>query len=224
MHKTFKCIIFDFDGTLADTRAGIVATFQETFRHMGLEVPSEAVICSTIGLTLEDGFKAALPSMTEREVKDAAAFYRKIFHDLAIPLTVAFPGAAAVLALLQSEGYRLAIATSRRSTSLSVLCDTIGLSGYFEGLYGADSVENHKPAPDLVLKILEDFRLSPEDALVVGDATFDLLMGQRAGCKVCGVTWGNQSRGQLSSVDPDYLIDSFSELYGIVMPDCHKTL
>ena len=58
--------------------------------------------------------------------------------------------------------------------------------------------------------------MSAEDALVVGDATYDLLMGKGAGCRVCGVTWGNQSREKLMTASPDYIIDSIEELLDMV--------
>lgn len=214
-----RSIIFDFDGTLADTNAGIVGTFQETFRRLGMEVPSAERISSTIGLTLKDGFKAALEGLTEEEADRAVELYRSIFFEIAIPCTVAFPQVRETLAALKERGYTLAIATSRSFHSLGKLCDSIGVTEFFEGFYGAESVERHKPAPDLVNLILKDFSLRPEEALVVGDAHYDLLMGQGAGCRVCGVTWGNQARAQLESVHPDFLIDSMPELLELPVLD-----
>lgn len=212
----YKCIIFDFDGTLADTNVGIVRTFQETFRQMGLPVPSRERISSTIGLVLTDGFKAASDGLSDEDADKAAVVYRRIFPEIAYPVITAFPGVVETVAELRGLGLRLAVATSRSHHSLDALAAQIGVKEYFEGLYGAEDVEHCKPAPDLADLIIRNMGIAPEDALVVGDATFDLLMGHAAGCDVCGVTWGNQSREALQSAAPEYIVDTLDELLEIV--------
>jgi len=211
-----KCIIFDFDGTLADTNEGIVKTFQETFRHLGMPIPSVERVSSTIGLTLKDGFKAAYDNLSEEIADRAADYYRSIFNGIAIPCTKVFPEVCETLAELRRRGYELVIATSRSFKSLGVLSEQIGVKQYFSGFYCAESVERHKPFPDLVNLILKEHGLAPDEVIVVGDATYDLLMGKGAGCKVCGVTWGNQTREKLSTAEPEYLIDRMSDLLGIL--------
>ena len=208
----YKCIIFDFDGTLADTNVGIVRTFQETFRRMGMAVPSEERISSTIGLNLKDGFFAAVDGLTDAQADQAVEIYRSIFPQIAFPVITAFPGIVEALAELKSRGYILAVATSRSHYSLEALADQTGVAPFFVGLYGAEDTARHKPYPDLALHILSELKLQPSEALVVGDATYDVLMGKGAGCSVCAVTWGNQTREKLATAGPDYIIDHISEL------------
>lgn len=215
-NRHFKCLIFDFDGTLADTQEGIIRTFQETIRLMGLHVPDRERVKSTIGLALKDGLKAGVDGMTDGQADQACIIYRRIFPEIAIPCITAFKDAVSILSTLKDKGYRLAIATSRSHHSLDSLVSNLGFGGLFEGLYAAEDVVNHKPAPDLVLLILKDFGITPDETMVIGDATYDLLMGQGAGCRVCGVTWGNQSRDKLQSVNPDFIISDFKELFDIV--------
>lgn len=212
----YKCIIFDFDGTLADTTAGIVTTFQSTFREMGLPVPSVEKIQSTIGLALKDGFKAAMETLSDEQADFAVVTYRRIFYESGIQAITAYPGIVDALSRLQAMGYDLVIATSRGHKSLGLICDNLGISCFFSGEYCSDDVVNHKPAPDLVNLILEDKNLDRSDVLVVGDTYYDMLMGKGADCKVCGVTWGNQSREQLQSVDPDFIIDDINDLFEIL--------
>lgn len=212
----YKGIIFDFDGTLADTTAGIVSTFQHTFSEMGIPSPSVDKLKSTIGLTLKDGFKAAMEGLTEEQAETCVTTYRRLFDIIAIPCTTAYPGVVETLKKLKAQGYMLTIATSRSHRSLNILSEKLGIKECFEGFYGAEDVVNHKPAPDLVNLILKAHGLLPGEVLVVGDAHYDMLMGQGAGCKVCGVTWGNQSREQLSSVHPDFIIDDIKEIFDII--------
>lgn len=208
----FKSIIFDFDGTLADSHRGIVTAYQETFKRLGLEIPSEEFITSTIGLTLEDGFKAMDRKLTDEDACRAANLYRKIFPEIAYPMITAFPGVVEILSGLYEQGYLMAVASSRSHVSLEDLAEQVGVARFFRALFGAEDVENHKPAPDMVKLVLDRFGLDPDEVLVVGDANYDLMMGQGAGCHVCGISWGNQSREQLEAVHPDYVIDSIDEL------------
>lgn len=216
MPNNFNCLIFDFDGTLADTHIGIVRTFQETFRTMGFEVPSEEKITSTIGLTLKDGVLKASEGMSDDDADRAVVEYRRIFPDIAYPLTTAFPEVIDTLEEIRRRGIRMAIATSRSHASLNDLAEQIGVKKFFECMMAAEDVAVHKPAPDLALKTMNEMNASPSETLVIGDATYDLLMGRNAGCRVCGVTWGNQSRQQLETAGPDYIIDSISGLLEIV--------
>lgn len=205
-------LIFDFDGTLADTNEGIVRTFQETFRKMGKPVPSVEKITATIGRALRDGFTDAMPELSDEEADRAVELYRELFPGIAFPLITAFPGVVDMLAGLKSHGVRMAVATSRSHHSLEKLAEQIGVIGFFEGMFGAEDVVNHKPAPDLVNLIISKYALNREDVLVIGDANFDIMMGHAAGCKVCAVTWGNQSASSLREQKPEYLVSSVPEL------------
>jgi len=208
----FKCAIFDFDGTLADTNAGIVATFRKTVESLSIPCPSDEKISSTIGLALGDNFRMSLPGISEEMVEKCVTTYRRIFDEIALPGIYAFDGVVDTLNTLKNNGIRLAIATSRSHRSLSMICESLGLSDTFETIVAADDVVNHKPAPDAVLMNLEALGVDAGDALVIGDTVFDLQMGQAAGCKVCGVTWGNHPRARLEEAAPDYIIDSMQEL------------
>lgn len=215
----FDYIIFDFDGTLADTNRGIVRTFQATFAEMGIPDPGEAVITSTIGLILKEGFLKAVPSLSDADADRAVTIYRRLFEDIGVPATEAFTGIPEGLLALRGAGIRMSVASSRSHRSLERLAAKLGIDGCFETFCGAEDVVNHKPAPDMVNLIVGKYGLDTGRTLVVGDATYDLLMGRDAGCRTCGVTWGNQTRLQLSGAEPDYIIDDFRELGGIAGPD-----
>lgn len=212
----YKYLFFDFDGTLADTNEGIVRVFQTTFLDLGFEVPSRERISSTIGLALRDGFLAALGDLTDEQADRAVVHYREIFDSIAVPVIAAFDGIHEVLDELKARGYKMSICTSRGRKSLATLLQKTGLEGYFDYTLGAEDVEKHKPEPDLALKLLELYGASADEALVIGDAHYDLLMAHNAGCHACGVTWGNQNRSQLSACSPEYIVDAPTELLGIL--------
>lgn len=212
-----KLIIFDFDGTLGDTKENIVKTMQETMRRMGYPIPDEPTIASTIGLPLETGFEIMAPGISQERCLECAALYRIVFDEYKAQLKPqAFPGVKDTLAQLKERGILMAVASSRLSISLDAFVHDMGLGEYIDFVLGVDFQRKPKPNPDPVLQCLEHFEVSSSEALVVGDMAVDIQMGAAALCRTCGVTWGNGSREQLAEAGADYIIDSMQELEGVI--------
>lgn len=207
----YKNILFDFDGTLANTVRGILITMQETFREMGVAAPSEDAMTQTIGLPLRDALQT-LGQLDEAQADEAAAIYRRLFPIYEVGNVTVFPGVIETLQELHQLGTRMAIVTSRDLPSLNLIMEPRGLMPYFEErLTGSDHI-TPKPAPDMVLTLLDRMQLRPEETLVVGDTTYDILMGNRAGCPSVAVTYGNHSRQQLLTASPTHVIDDIKEI------------
>ena len=204
-------LIFDFDGTLADTTEGIVITTQETLRLMGLPVVSAERFRPVIGLSLRDCFKYGTETPEER-LDEATEVYRRIFDGLAVPRTTLYEGVPETLEALRGRGMRLGIATSRSEPSLVMLLEEHGLRQYFEILGTVGCVSNSKPAPDLVLWVLERFGASPQESVVIGDTIYDVQMGKAAGCSTVAVPYGNHTEELLRSSSPDRIIHDLREL------------
>ena len=83
-------------------------------------------------------------------------------------------------------------------------------------IVSANDVQRHKPHPEPVLLILQQLGIPAEETLVVGDASYDILMGNAAGCRTCGVTYGNQSAADLNAAGADYLINDFASLASLI--------
>lgn len=206
-------LIFDFDGTLADTRAGILATAQEVLRRMDLPEADPVALAATIGLPLRDNFTRGA-GLSDEDADRAVVIYRAIFEEVGVPAITAFPGVSEVLGTLASRGVPMAVATSRGQHSLEMLMHGLGLDRYIppERCFGVETSARPKPAPDMVYVILGKLGSKPGETLVVGDTTFDIEMGRAAGCFTCGVTWGNQSADVLAGARPDFLIDDIRKL------------
>lgn len=212
----FRNVIFDFDGTIADTNRGIINTFKRSFEELKLEVPSVADMSATIGLPLRQAFAVLHPELDDEMLDTCFSTYRRFFYEYELLAINLFPGVKETLAALHNRGIRMAIATSRGRNSLDIVMKNVGIDAFFEGVFTVESVVNHKPAPDLALLIIKELGLLPEETLVVGDTSFDLMMGQGAGCRVCGVTYGNHPYEKLMEVSPDYVLDSFSGIADII--------
>ena len=208
-------IIFDFDGTLADTTQGIIRCTQATLQEMGLPVASAARIQATIGLPLRECFERGTDTPADR-LDEAVATYRRLFNGIAVPVTVLYEGVPQTLQALRDRGLRLAIATSRGNASLLMLLSVLGIGEHFSELAATEAASRPKPAPDLALLLMERLGALPGETLVVGDTVFDIRMGRDAGCRTCGVTFGNQTREQLATERPDRIIDRFPALTDVI--------
>ena len=210
-----RLIIFDFDGTLCDTRDYIVHTMQQAIRELGLPPRSDEACAATIGLPLKGCFLQLFPDLEDPDF--AMATYRRIFNENRATVRILpFPGVLEVIGRLKDAGYLLAVASSRSSRSLLEFLEENGLAELFSCVLGADNVTLAKPHPEPVLKVLEALNVPAEETLVVGDMPVDILMGSRAGARTCGVTYGNSTRSELQEAGADYVIDSFSDLEKIL--------
>lgn len=209
-----KYIIFDFDGTIGDSQALIVKTLQDTMRKRGLEVKSDVECAATIGLRLDEAF-VQLFEMSAEEGMACAETYRVIFEENKQHLIVQpFPHVWETIHTLHRQGYQLAIASSRGSDSLFGYVKQMGIEDCISSIIAGDLVEHVKPAPDMVFKALEEMNGTVEEALVVGDMTYDVDMAHNAGAKACAVTYGNATREELKNAE--YIIDDFAELLDIL--------
>ena len=213
-----RLIIFDFDGTLGDTRGNIILTMTQTLAQLGYPAQDEETIAATIGVPLEKGFEQMLPGIGPDGVALCAKTYREIFQkNRKQMIPKLFPHVKDTLAALQEAGYVLTIASSRSYGSLKEFLSEMGIEPYISYVLGANSVTHAKPHPEPVLKTMADMGFPAEETLVVGDMPVDIQMGKGAGAHTCAVTYGNASREDLAAAGADIIIDDFSQLTDIYL-------
>ncbi len=212
-----KLVIFDFDGTLVDTKKTIVVAKQETMRVMGLDIADEETCASTIGLSAKIGFKTLYPELSEQLLDLCVTEYRKIFEEKKkiIPPTV-FPNVEEVLAAIEKKGIMRTIATSRNTASLNDFLTKLNIADYFPYVLGGDDTTLLKPHPEPVIKTLKELSFEAGQTLVVGDMPFDIEMGKSAGTYACGVTYGNSIKNRLIEAGADFIIDNITDLLDII--------
>jgi len=204
-------LIFDFDGTLADTRTAIVETMKVTVERMGFSTPDDDAVKNVIGLPLKECI-IRVSGMSDEEAEKGVVLYRELFMGIAVKCASLFPGVLDVIKTLSERGVPMAIATSRSQASLEGLVEMLGLKPYITHLYGDGHVKRGKPAPDLAEFIVNDLGADPGQTLVIGDTTYDIEMGNGAGCYTCAVTYGNHTREQLATANPTYIIDDLKAI------------
>ena len=213
-----RLVIFDFDGTMADTHHNIVITMQRVMRELGMPVADEETCASTIGLPLKDCFRKIFPELTDDGAEYCAETYRQIFFANAKDLVPdLFPHVRETMEFLYDNGICIAIASSRTSASLLGFVREMNLTDKIAMVVGSDEVTHHKPHLEPVNVILSALGIPASETLVVGDMPVDILMGTAAGTHTCAVTYGNASAEELSAAGAEFLIEDMAEVVKLVI-------
>jgi pyrophosphatase PpaX len=204
----YPVVLFDFDGTIVDSGAIILASFRHATREvLEEEVPDLQVRAMLGGAGLHEQMAAIAPD----RVDELVAAYRR--HNAPLHAELACcAGMLDVLDRLHAEGRRLGIVTAKRHETVELAFARLPLRDYFEVIVGADDTELHKPHPEPILFALRKLGADPADAAYVGDSPFDVAAARAAGVHAIGVTWG----GIHEMEDADQLVDSAEELLGIL--------
>lgn len=208
----WRGVLFDLDGTLADTVELILCSYRYTMEtHLGQAPPDEQWI-ATLGTPLV----AQLRDFARDEDEAAAmletytVFQGRVHDDMVRP----FPGARDVVTELSRRGSRVAVVTSKRGLVARRTMEVCGLWDHVELLVSADDVSRGKPDPEPVLKAMGSLDLGSyaEEVLFVGDSPFDIKAGRAAGTRTAAVSWGPFAREHLDAELPDFYLESLTEL------------
>jgi phosphoglycolate phosphatase len=210
MPAQFDLIVFDWDGTLLDSAAAIVHSIQRACDDLGLAQPDDATARSVIGLGLVDALARVVPDLPSSRHQELAGRYRHHYlsrdHEL-----VLFDGVTDLLQALRSRGHTLAVATGKSRVGLDRALGHTGIGNLFAATRCADESVS-KPAPDMVLELMDELVFAPDRTLVIGDTTHDLLMARHAGCDAVAVSYGAHPLHELLSAGPRAHCASVGEL------------
>jgi phosphoglycolate phosphatase len=206
----YELIVFDWDGTLMDSAAAIVAAIMAACRDLGIEPPSEERARHIIGLGLQDAIRSALPNLPARDYGRLAERYRHHYLSRDAELSL-FPGARELVADLHAEGRRLAVATGKSRQGLQRALAHSGLGELFHATRCADECFS-KPHPAMLLEIMDVLEIDRGAVLMVGDTTHDLQMARNAGVAGLAVSFGAHPETALLAERPVACAGSFREL------------
>lgn len=209
-----KTIIFDFDGTIGDTRSLIVKTMQQTIQQLGLPTRTDDQCAAMIGLPLRQTF-TDLIEMDDETADKCFDTYNELFNQNNKPGSVrVYPGVKETIEELYLMGLCIAIASSRGRDSLEKYVKEMGIDRYISYIVSANDVAKAKPNPDMVYKICNHTQGRGDEVLVVGDTHYDIEMGRNAGVKTCAVTYGIGKKEELKNAD--YVVDNINKILEIV--------
>ncbi len=190
-----KAILFDCDGTLADSFGLICGTMRRCFAMAGLPEPDDAATSGVIGLSLDLAIHRLAPTVPADQLPALVETYRQAFHQIRAEGTypeALFPGIEPMLRRLAArDDVLLGMVTGKSRRGVRNVVETHALEGVFLAVRTADDCPS-KPHPAMVLECCDVLGVRPADALVVGDAIYDMQMAVAAGAVGWGVAWGAQ--------------------------------
>ena len=207
--KHTQLVVFDWDGTLMDSTGRIVSAMQTTARNLQLPVPTEIDVKGIIGLSLDECYRRLFPDVNDHDWITKEYRYQYVEGDQTP--TPLFEGAMETLEHLKNQGHLLAVATGKARYGLDRVLSESGLGHLFDVTIASDEARG-KPDPDMLHKLLQHTGASPNDALMVGDTTYDLQMARSAGMDSIAVSFGAHTVDQLKSLSPIAIINSLQEL------------
>lgn len=209
-----RLLIFDLDGTLADTKLDLALSVNAMRASLGLAPLSDDVISSYVGRGVAVLVAKALgDSFPPAEVNRAQDFFLDHYRRHMLDHSALYPGVEQALERLR--GRELAVLTNKPEGFSRAMLAGLGIAGYFSRIYGGDSFARRKPDPMGVFRLMEEARVAARETLVVGDSDTDVQAGRNAGAWTCGVTYGFGA-ASLATSPPDLVLGDLAELPGIL--------
>lgn len=208
LRPRFATVLFDLDGTLADTIPLIVASYQHAFRTVLAEEIAEARARAWIGRPL-------LPALLEESPEHGVELDR-VYREWNLANTARlirrYEGVPELLEQLAAADVTIAVATSKRRETARFALVGVGIDHLVDVVAALEDTTHHKPAPDPLLHAAAALSVDPTDCVYVGDATVDVLAARAAGMSAVAVTWGAGERDALAATGPDALVDTVPDL------------
>jgi len=213
--RAIKLVIFDLDGTLVDSRLDLIHSVNAMLRHLGRpELPGD-LIASYVGDGAPMLVRRALGDpRDESYVKEALEYFLAYYRVHKLDHTHVYPGIADALAAIQNvngTSRRMAVLSNKPVHPSRAIVEAMALGPFFVHVYGGNSFSTKKPDPLGARTLLKETHTRPEETLIVGDSSIDVITGRNAGLWTCGVTYGFAPH-TLCEAPPDVVVDSPSEL------------
>ena len=211
-----KLLIFDLDGTLADTAQDITDALNHSVEPFGGNKYSVEETKMMVGTGLTKFFSSLVLTLKGGDSPEAMEIITRRFIDFysehLMDNTRTYPHVKETLSQLTS--YKMAILSNKREGFSKKILNDLEVLRYFDLVWGSDSVREKKPSPVPVLDLVEKFGVEKEETAIIGDSNFDVEAGKAAGIKVISVTYGFRDRSYLEG--SDYIIDNFNKLLDIL--------
>ncbi|EGL13392.1 MULTISPECIES: HAD family hydrolase [unclassified Paenibacillus] len=209
-----QAVLFDFDGTLADTLPLSFDAFRRVFETYENVTLSDEQITAKFGPTEDDIIRLNVSdaSKAPAAIEDYYSFYENHFHArVSMPRDIAH-----MLEDLSGQGVRMVIITGKSRRALDVSLNKLGIEKFFFSTVSGDEVDRPKPDPEGIFKALKLLGLSKEEAIFVGDSSADIKAGKSAGLWTIGAHWFETVQTALFSPEPDDVLTNVRDLVELV--------
>jgi phosphoglycolate phosphatase len=208
-------IVFDCDGTLADSQHIITEAMRFAFQSTGLVAPERSSVLRIVGLSLDEAATALAPDQCQAKRDEVVRVFLEWSTALRLKGSAGeplFPGAASLLQkLAEREDVILGLATGKSRRSVARIIEQNDLRGIFTTIQTADQAPS-KPHPAMLFQAMKETGVSPETTVMIGDTSYDIQMAVAANVASIGVTWGYHTMAELRRAGAKRIVHSFAEL------------
>ena len=209
-------IIYDLDGTVANTKADIVAAVRATMVRYGVTPPDDDTIASFIGGGARNVIRRALGEGNEDKLDEAVPFFADTYHAHCAERTTLYDGVTDILEYFDGKK-RQTMATFKSRPGTDTILKRFDIERYFDMVVTAGDVKNPKPDPECINAILTRYGLDPKEAVLVGDTPTDMKTGKNAGVIVCAVDYGFAPIEELRKYSPDFEVSNIAQLKDFII-------
>ena len=207
----YKNILFDLDGTITDSKPGIVKGVQYALRCFGIDEPDLDKLTSFVGPPLYKSFMNYL-ECTEEEAKEVVECYREYYAETGLYENALYDGIDALLYQLKEAGYRIVLASSKPRIYVKRILSHFRVMRYFDIVEGSELDGTNTDKAELLAHMLEKWNLKAEECVMVGDRKHDILGAKANGMDSIAVGYGYGSEDELSKAGPTYFFSTIEEL------------
>lgn len=211
---SFQLLVFDFDGTLVDTKKDIADSVNRTLKELELPTLDRETLYTFIGKGVNHLMTRSLEKSGYNDLPGAIDVFMRHYEEHLMDQTELFPNCRESLEHLSHK--ENTILSNKPTRFITEILDALNWRTPFSTIIGGDSMPAKKPDPGGLHHILEQHQVRPEEALMIGDSLVDIETGKRAGVQTCGVTYGHAGRATLETAQPDWIIDDLLELKSFV--------
>lgn len=212
-----QLVLFDLDGTLIHSEAGIVGSLHYAFDRLGHAPPPREELRSWIGPPLRQSFPRVVGDDPQR-IEQAIAYYRERFDSIGWSEHEVYPGIAELIAQLAGEQRLLAVVTTKMRSQAVRIVEHLPFGTHFRAVYGPGGDGGHSEKAQMIAQALADFGVAAADTVMVGDRHFDIDGARANGVRGIGVSWGFGSREELLQAGAETILESPAQLHGLLRP------
>ncbi len=209
---TLKHFIFDLDGTLIDSLEDLKASINYSFKTMGLSERSTEDVRVAIGNGALKLIIDLLPEESKDRSDEAFELFLPHYNEHCSEQTHIYDGVIEYLEKVSAHPeISTTLITNKPEVPTKIILDRLNLAKYFDLVIGGDTLETRKPDPEGILFSINKFGMSPDETVMIGDSTPDMMAAKSAGVNSVGISQGYGT----SDINPTWSISKFSEINGL---------
>ncbi|GAB6283743.1 MAG: HAD hydrolase-like protein [Ignavibacterium sp.] len=205
--KNFDGIIFDIDGTLTSTNQLIFDSFNYISKKYLNKIFTDEEIINLFGPTEDFIIEKLFPDNFSEVKKEYYKYYEENHHKAEL-----YPGIKELLIYLKQKKIFLGIFTGKGRKAATITLKKLSIYDYFDVVITGDDVKEHKPSAEGIIKFLNQFSLSKERVIMIGDAPADVKAAKDAGIKIASVLWDSYAKEEVLKLESNYIFNSVNEL------------